>query len=327
MLPDLIRRFTVLFFAALLGSVSATACANDDFFKGKRLTYIVATKPGGGYDTFARLIARHLVKHLPVQSVTVKNIPGAGHIIGARQLDAAKPDGLTIGTFNTGLVYIDPQEMGMDLRRLGWIGTADHEPRVFVVGTQSGFHNFTELKNSKSEILVASSGRASASHVEAVAIARVLGLRLKPVQGFSGTEGELAIMRGNVVGMLASYGSMRAFIEQGHGRVLFYVGEKPEGLGDVPALESLVTDDAGRKVAKLIAATAELGRLTAAPGGVPPDRLARLREAYRRTLADPELLREAQKLKLTIAPLGGDAVAGKINALPVDSAALAKDAR
>jgi len=297
---------------------AAWAGTGDDFFKGKRLTYIVATKPGGGYDTFARLIARHLVKYLPVQSVVIKNIPGAGQLIGARQLDAAKPDGLTIGTFNTGLIYsqmLDPQALGMDLRRLSWVGKADHEPRVFIVGTNSGIQDFAALKRLKGDILVVSAGKASASNIETAMIAHALGLRLKPVQGFSGTEGELAILRGDLVGMLASYSSIRTFIEEGHGRVMFYVGEKPKELGEVPSLENLASNSEGRTIAQIIATASELGRLTAAPIGIPADRLATLREAYRLTLADPDLRHEADTLKLDLAPQGGEEVRKQIDAL------------
>ncbi len=90
---------------AVAGAAPAGAAGAADFFKGKTLTYIVATSPGGGYDTYARLIAEHMKKYLPVNKIIVKNVPGAGHIIGANQLYVAKPDGLTIGTFNTGLIY------------------------------------------------------------------------------------------------------------------------------------------------------------------------------------------------------------------------------
>ncbi len=107
MSKSMIHRIPAL--VGLLGALSlgapALADSATDFFKGKTMTYIVATSPGGGYDTYARLIAKHMEKYLPVGKIIVKNVPGAGHIIGANQLYAAKPDGLTIGTFNTGLIY------------------------------------------------------------------------------------------------------------------------------------------------------------------------------------------------------------------------------
>src|SRR5574340_467183 len=81
------------------------ATPDFDFYKGKAITYIVATKPGGGYDIYARLIGKYMEKYIPNSTVTVKNVAGAGHILGANETFLAKPDGLTIGNFNSGLVY------------------------------------------------------------------------------------------------------------------------------------------------------------------------------------------------------------------------------
>ena len=98
---------SALAFLALLmaaGTVSAQE-PNSEFFRGKTLTYIVSTNPGGGYDYYGRLMARYLEKYLPVSRVIVRNVPGAGHIIGANTIYTSRPDGLTIGVFNTGLIY------------------------------------------------------------------------------------------------------------------------------------------------------------------------------------------------------------------------------
>src|SRR5262244_2558755 len=93
-------------FTALVLLLSAPAwAASADMFKGKTITYIVATSPGGGYDTYGRMIALYMQKYLPGSRIIVKNVPGAGNIIGANEIYAARPDGLTIGMFNTGLIY------------------------------------------------------------------------------------------------------------------------------------------------------------------------------------------------------------------------------
>jgi len=116
---------------------SGPAMAGAEYYKGKTVTYIVATKPGGGYDTYGRLIAKYLEKHLPGSEFVVKNIPGAGHIVGANTLYASKPDGLTIGTFNTGLVYaqiLEREGVKFDLRKMNWIGKAAADPRAFLLG-------------------------------------------------------------------------------------------------------------------------------------------------------------------------------------------------
>ena len=91
--------------AFALSAQPAPAQTGADFFKGKTVTYIVATAPGGGYDLYGRLVAEYMQRHLPGSTFIVRNVPGAGHLIGTNAIYAAKPDGLTIGTFNTGLIY------------------------------------------------------------------------------------------------------------------------------------------------------------------------------------------------------------------------------
>ena len=100
----------VLALAGMTGALAmaaSSACAQTgaDFYKGKTVTYIAATSPGGGYDLYGRLVAEFMQKHLPGSTFVVKNVPGAGHIVGANTIYASKPDGLTIGIFNTGLIY------------------------------------------------------------------------------------------------------------------------------------------------------------------------------------------------------------------------------
>ena len=123
-----------------LAATAASAQTGADFFKGKTVTYIVATAPGGGYDLYGRLVAEYMQKHLPGSTFVVKNVPGAGHMVGANTIYASKPDGLTIGTFNTGLIYnqlIGADGVKFDLTKMSWIGKAASDPRVITIGTQS----------------------------------------------------------------------------------------------------------------------------------------------------------------------------------------------
>lgn len=316
-LPCLSPRPAALLLLALLAlPLASRAEPALDHFRGKRLTIIVPTKPGGGYDDYARLIARHLPRHLPVAGVVVKNVPGAGHLVGARKLYAAKPDGLTLGTLNSGLLYDQLRgdgDSGLDLRRLSWIGKAAAEPRVLVAARQSGIVSVADLRAAGGRFHIASSGRNTAASLEAVMISKVLGLPLTPVPGFEGSEGELAMMRGDVRGMLGTYSSLRSFVEQGHGRILFFVGQRPEGLAaGIPSLAELARDDDGRAVSELIGRQAGLGRLFAAPPQVPVPILAVLRQAYLDTLSDPRLRSEAATQRLPLDPADGATVAATV---------------
>jgi tripartite-type tricarboxylate transporter receptor subunit TctC len=301
---------------AATGALAASDAA--EFFRSKRLTYIVPTKPGGGYDAYARLIARHLPKHLPVRTVEVRNVPGASHLIGVQQLFAARPDGLTLGTFNSGLIYAQingAEGLNRDLRELCWIGKAASDARVFVVGAHTGIGSVEQLRQGGRTLHLATSGKSSASNYETGTVIRLLGLDATPVHGFVGTEAELAVMRGDIDGMLGYYSALRDFVEQGHGRILFRIGAGPAELAAVAELGSLLPAPEAQRFVELVAAQAALGRLTVAPPGVSPERLAVLREAYLRTLADPDLRREAAAMRLPIEPLGGAAVQEKVSRL------------
>src|ERR1700752_1499175 len=131
------------------GLYPAFAQTGTEFFKGRTVTYIVATAPGGGYDLYGRLVSEFMQRYLPGSTFVAKNVPGAGHLIGANTIYASKPDGLTIGTFNTGLIYnqlIATDGVKFDLTKMSWIGKAASEPRVFLVGAQQPIKTFAELQ-------------------------------------------------------------------------------------------------------------------------------------------------------------------------------------
>src|SRR3954464_11630781 len=141
--------------AALVGSgvtmSMAAAQTGADFYKSKAVTYIVSTAPGGGYDLYGRLIAEYMQRYLPGSTFVVKNVPGAGHMIGTNTIYASKADGLTIGTFNTGLIYnqlIGAEGVKFAFNKMSWIGKASADPGVVVAGPQSPIKSFEELRAS-----------------------------------------------------------------------------------------------------------------------------------------------------------------------------------
>lgn len=290
------------------------AMAGAEYYKGKTVTYIVSTKPGGGYDTYGRLIAKYMEKHLPGSEFVVKNIPGAGHIVGANTLYASKPDGLTIGTFNTGLVYaqiLDREGVKFDLRKMSWIGKAAADPRAFLLGKDSGVATVQDLRNAKEPVRVGVSGVGSASYNDTRLLMDALDLNLKIIPGYSGKEDEMAVMRGDVAGAFGSRSSFQPFVDNGFGVFAFEVGG---GAGsDLPQARNLVTGDKGRSLVALVQSQTELARLTAAPPGTPAAILDTLRAAYRSALTDPQLLAEADKLGIPIVPLYGDDVGKAID--------------
>jgi tripartite-type tricarboxylate transporter receptor subunit TctC len=314
-----LRALAVTFASIVVLALPAQAGADAGFYEGKTITYIVGTKPGGGYDTYARLIAKHMERHLPGVQILVENVPGAGHIIAANRLFASKPDGLTIGTFNTGLIYaqlLGLEGVRFDLRDYSWIGHAASDPRVLVVGSGTSIRSVEDLRTASEPVLFGTTGVGSASHNDTALLSRVLGLNLKLIPGYSGQEIQLAILRGEIEGTVGSLSSLSSFLDNGYGRIITRIGGgREKELAEVPEASELGADagDAGG-IIDVVRANAQLGRLTAAPPDTPDDRLQPLILAYRSALEDPALLAEAAMLDRPIEPDYGQEVARQIRA-------------
>ena len=286
-----------------------------DFFKGKTVTYIVATNPGGGYDAYGRLIADYMEKHLPGSRFVVKNVPGAGHIIGANQIYHANPDGLTIGTFNTGLIYaqiLKRKGIRFDLSKMSYLGKAAADPRILIVSKNSPYKSLSDLLNANETIKMAAAGVGSAAYNETKLLADVFNLNVELITGYRGNAGEMAMLRGEVQGQLGSRSSSQPFVDSGEGRIILQAGGTP--LSGIPQAIDLAKTEEARAIVNLVASQAELARLTAGPLDIPPDRLSALRAAYKAALEDPGLLANAKKLGRPIDPLFGEDVRERVTA-------------
>jgi tripartite-type tricarboxylate transporter receptor subunit TctC len=317
----------VAFGIALVGISAPQARADGaDFFKGKTVTYIIATAPGGGYDLYGRLVAEYMQKHLPGSTFVVKNVPGAGHLIGANTIAAAKPDGLTFGIFNTGLIYnqlIKQQGVRFDLTKMSWIGKAASDSRIMIMAEQSPIKSLAELRASKRKIKFAVSGIGSSSYIETTMLTNVLQLPVEVLTGYSGNEDRLAMRRGEIEGVIGSVSSYEPFVKDGYARIIAHVGGK-----GTPQLDQLVTDPKAKPLIALIKSQGDVARLTAGPPDIPADRLEALRAAYRKALADPEMKEKAEKAKIPLDPATGDQVGALIKEAldqPPETIALLKD--
>ena len=218
-----------------LGAGAAWAQSGAEFFNGKTINYIVATDPGGGYDTNGRLVAEFMEKHLPGSTFVVRNMPGAGHMIGANYIYSSAPDGLTIGTFNTGLIYaqlVGAEGLRFDLRELNWIGSVASDPSALVVSTDSGIESFEDLMALKQRVKFAGGGVGSASVMETKLLIDILDLKIDIVTGYNGSEDQLAMRRGELQGVLNPRSSGEAFVHDGYGRFLIQFGGDQT---DIPA--------------------------------------------------------------------------------------------
>ena len=295
--------------AAVLAAGVAQAQTGADFYKGKTVTYVVATAAGGGYDLYGRLITEYMQKYLPGSTFVVKNVPGAGHLIGANTVYASKPDGLTIGTFNTGLIYnqlIKAEGLKFDLTEMSWIGKAASEPRVLIVPAQSPIKTFQDVMAWKGTLNFATAGVGTSNYVEINSLTNILKLPVKILTGYNGNDDQLAMRRGETGLAGGSRSSFEKFVENGYGRFIAQIGGKQK---DIPQLRDAIKDKNGLTFVALMQSQGDIARLTAGPPGIPADRLAALRDAYRKALENPELQAKAEKLGVPVDTAYGEDVA------------------
>jgi tripartite-type tricarboxylate transporter receptor subunit TctC len=294
----------------------------------------VGTEAGGGYDTYGRLVARFMQKHLPGSRFVVKNLPGAGHIIAANTLYTSRPDGLTIGMFDTALVYaqlLQRQGVQFDLTKMSYIGKAAHELRVVLVGTNSPYKKFDDMLRTRQPVKFAAAGVGTSAYLDTRLLdAIVPNLDIQTIAGFGGSEGELSMMRGETAAQVGVASSLVHFVEAGHGYfALAMSNEAAKALPGTPNIHDYVKDDHGMRLLALTEALADLGRLTAGPPGIPAPILDELRRAHAAALADPELLEQAKKLNIPIVPGDGDYVLRRITEAldqPPETVALLREA-
>jgi tripartite-type tricarboxylate transporter receptor subunit TctC len=311
----MLKRWLLLTAAVLLVPGSASAASND-MFRGKTITYIVATTAGGGYDTYGRMIARYMPKYLPGSRIIVRNVPGAGNIIGANAIYTARPDGTTIGMFNTGLIYnqlIGSAGMNFDIAKFTWLGKAATEARAVVLSTNSGIKSFDDMLRAR-DVKFATSGVGTASYFDTRILADALKLNIQVVNNFTGNTGELSMRRGEVAGQIGTVESLEQFVKSGAGFYALEISGSQAKLPGVPNVAQYAKEERAKKLVALLQAMSELGRLQAAPPGVPAETLAVLRTAMEQTIKDPGFVADSEKLNLPIDFLPGDVVTEKIRA-------------
>jgi tripartite-type tricarboxylate transporter receptor subunit TctC len=306
---------------ALVLAVNAPAFAQNpdaEFFRGKTVNYIVATGPGGGYDTYGRLLTRYMAKYMPGTTFVVRNIPGAGNIIGVNTIYRARPDGLTFGIFNTGLIYSQMLQMPgvqFDLSKMSWIGKMADEGRTLVLATNSGLDSIEDLINAREPVFLASSGVGAASDIETRLLQKMLGLNVRLIINIVGGETQLSMLRGEVSGVLEAASSQAEFVKQGNARYVLSITGAQSALPGVPTARDFVTNEEHLRLITLVENIAQLGRPTAGPPGIPAGRLEVLREAFMKAVNDPELRAQAARMNIPIQPARGDEAATLLPAI------------
>jgi tripartite-type tricarboxylate transporter receptor subunit TctC len=315
-------RFVSFGIAAGIATVSIIAAPHNaaaqtpaEFYKGKTVELLVGYSAGGAYDVYARLIARHIGKHIPGNpAVVVKNVEGAGSLRLTNSLYNALPkDGTVFGAIGRGTAF-DPlfgsTAAQFEATKFGWIGSANNEVSVCAAWHTSGI---TRLEDTYTkELVVGGDGPSNDTDQFPRLTNGVLGTKMRLVSGYpGGNEISLAMERGEVQGRCGwSWSSIKAtrmdWYEQKKIHILVQLAlEKHADLPDIPLIMDLAKSPEQKQIFSLIFSRQVLGRPYLAPPGLPPDRLAALRKAFMDTMSDPELLAEAEKAKLEITPVAG----------------------
>ena len=300
---------------ALAGSSPLEA---QSFFAGKTVRIVVGLAPGGGFDTYARLLARHLGRHIPGNpAIIVENMTGAGSLISANHLyRVAKPDGLTIGHFNGGLFLgqaLGQPGIEFDARRFEYIGATVKEEVVCSMTRASGVTSVEQWMAAKTPVKIGAVSPGAPTDNSPRILKAALGLPIQVVTGYKGTaEIRLAAEGGEVAGACWAWESMRATwrraLEAGDAIPIVQVTSKP--LADLPkvplAISLAKTDEARRLIQVGIQDGSAYSRPFIAPPGTPKDRVQVLRKAFVAALSDPALRAEADRAQLTLDPVSGE---------------------
>ena len=310
--------------ATLVLVLSLGACSRSDsasgagqppgeFYRGKTVSIVVGSGAGGGFDTTARLVARHIGRHIagaPV--VIVVNMPGGGGLVAANHVFSAAPkDGTVIGLFHEAQMMnqlTGGEGVAFDLRQFNWLGSSYDDPNVCIVRTDAPTTSFKEMIGRGMAIAVGGTGPGSNSYDAPRVLAAATGANLKAVPGYPTTNDvRLGIERGEIHGVCFGWESVKSaagqWLEEGYAKVFVQNGTaRHAALPDVPLAMEFAKDDVSRTLLRLVDVPGAMAKPFTLPPGVAPARVELLRAALQATYRDPAFLEEARVMRLDFQP-------------------------
>jgi tripartite-type tricarboxylate transporter receptor subunit TctC len=312
---------------------AAPAQAQDDvagFYASKQLRFMVGTAAGGGYDLIARIVAKHIVNHIPGHpTAIVQNQPAAGGIVMTSQMYSQGPkDGTVIGVPINGIPTAPMLLSGAqyDATKLIWVGSTNREAYVGFVWHTVPVQSIAELASK--EVVVGATTPGTTLVDFPLLVNDILGYKFKIVRGYNGTpQINLAIERGEIQGIGAiGWASVKAqtphWIEQKKIRVLVQYGlTRNRELADIPTMVEFAKSEADRQAMTMLFARTEYGRPYFLPPDVPRERVSALRRAFDATMKDPAFIADVAKIKLEVDAMTGEevqALVAKLAGTPPD---------
>lgn len=318
--------------------IPAVQAQTEPFYKGKTLRIVIGFPPGGIVDLWARFIAQYMGRYISgTPDLIVQNMPGGGSMIAANQLyNIAKPDGLTLGMISTAL-YFDQlagrKEVQFDWAKFSWIGSPVRNYEVLSVRSDTPFKSIEDVRKAAQPPRCGATGTGTTGHYFPKFLEEALGAKFHIVLGYPGTKDvEVALERGEVhcyavTKEIFAREPGRTWIKKGFLRVLVQGGSKrDESLPDVPTIYELMernkTADEIKRLAIVLLSPGASGRPMIGPPNVPGERLKLLRDAYMKTLSDPDFLADAKKRDWDVERISGEeleAMAKKAVTQPADT--------
>jgi len=315
--------FLLTFGVFNLLSVSSVQAQAEPFYKGKQIRIVTGATAGGFYDRWARLLARTMPKYIPGQpDIIVQNMPGGGSLVAANYVyGVAKPDGLTTLMPNSN-VYLEQlsghKEVRFDLRKFPILGSQEKNYMLLYMRADAPYKTIGDIIKAKEPPKCGSTGVGSAGYILDRILEVALGAKINTVMGYpGGNEIDLAVEKGEVHcrgnTILPHFGRepFDTWHKKGFDRHLIQTTRKrdpvvPEAPTIYELMDQYKTTESNRRLANVLLSGAEFGRFMLVTPGTPPDRVKMLRDAYAKSMKDPELIAEAKKGRMDMDPSTGE---------------------
>jgi tripartite-type tricarboxylate transporter receptor subunit TctC len=324
--------FLVFLLTAVLPNATA---AQDHFYAGKTISLVVGYSAGGGYDIYARMLARHYGRHIPGHpNVIVQNMPGAASMTSVRYLDATAPkDGTAVTMFDPGLItqVLTADKPVVNFANFQWIGTLLRDIRICYAWAATGIKTFDDMMKRK-QFMIGTTAKGSNAYVNGAILRNVFKAPVRQISGYPGSnEQRLALERGELEGNCGSWTAMPQewLVNRKINALLRFSENRPADMPkEVPYVLDLAQTQEQKDVIDILNSPGELGRPFIVARQVPADRVATLRNAFQSTLKDEAFLADAKKQSLLLDPVTGEEaekVTARIYAAPPDLIRKAKD--